>query len=330
MSAPLVLVDLETSVGIVGRSYMFCYTPMVLGPVAKLVETFGELLLGDKLSPLDIRLKLQGRLRLLGQQGLSGMALAGIDMAAWDALGVAAGMSLASLLGGQPRPIPAYHSCGMSAEEGSRADAEETLALGFDTIKFKVGHPEVAQDLAAIRAARDASGGRLKVMVDYNQSLDIASAIRRGQALDDEGLVWIEEPTTAEDYAGHAKIAAAIRTPVQIGENMWGPGDVTKALAAGAADCIMLDVMKIGGVTGWLQATALAEAGGLRVSSHLFPEISCQLLSITKSAQYLEYQDWVAPILQQPLVVTEGMARTSDQPGSGIDWDESAVSRYLV
>jgi mandelate racemase len=215
----------------------------------------------------------------------------------------------------------------MSGVEGSRADAEETAALGFDTIKFKVGHPDVAQDVAAIRVARDAG---LKVMVDYNQSLDIVSAINRGRLLDQEGLLWIEEPTTAEDYAGHARIAQALNTPIQMGENMWGPGDLAKALEAGASDCIMLDVMKIGGVTGWLAATALAEGRGVRVSSHLFPEISAHLLSVTRSAQFLEYQDWAAPILQEPLAVTKGQAQTPARPGVGLVWNEAVVSRHLV
>jgi mandelate racemase len=218
----------------------------------------------------------------------------------------------------------------MSDAKGSRADAEETLALGFDAIKFKVGHADVAGDLEAIQAAREISGGKLKVMVDYNQSLDIVSAIARGHILDGEGLVWIEEPTTAEDYQGHASIAAAINTPIQMGENMWGPGDLAKAITAKASDCIMLDVMKIGGVSGWLQAAALAQAGGLRISSHLFPEISAHLLSVTKGSQYLEYQDWVAPILERPLVVTKGLAQTPHEPGSGVRWNEEAVARYLL
>lgn len=327
MSAPLVLVDLETSEGITGRSYLFCYTALVLKPMVQLVRSLGELVTGDPVSPLDLNRKLQGRLRLLGQQGLAGMAVAGIDMAAWDAVAVAAGLPLASFLGGAPKPVPAYHSCGMSNVEGSRADAEETAALGFDAIKFKVGHADVAQDVAAIRTARDAG---LKVMVDYNQSLDIVSAIARGRVLDQEGLVWIEEPTTAEDYAGHARIASALHTPIQMGENMWGPGDLAKALEARACDCIMLDVMKIGGVTGWLAAAALAEGRGLRVSSHLFPEISAQLLSVTRSAQFLEYQDWAAPILAEPIIVTKGLAQTPARPGAGLAWNEEVVARHLV
>lgn len=327
VSAPLVLIDLETTDGITGRSYLFCYTAMVLKPVVQLVQSLGELLLGDKVAPQDLNRKLQARLRLLGQQGLAGMAVAGIDMAAWDAVASAANLPLATLLGGAPRPVPAYHSCGMSGADGSRADAEESAALGFDTIKFKVGHPDVARDIAAIRAARDAG---LKVMVDYNQSLDIVSAIRRGRLLDQEDLLWIEEPTTAEDYAGHAQIAAALTTPIQMGENMWGPADLAKALEARASDCIMLDVMKIGGVTGWLQAASLAEARGIRVSSHLFPEISAHLLSVTRSAQFLEYQDWAAPVLQEPIVVSEGLAQTPARPGAGLAWNEEVVSRHLL
>jgi len=327
-SAPLVLIDLETAEGVIGRTYLFCYTAFALAPVVQLVESLGALVAGDMVCPLDINRKLMGRLRLLGPQGLTGMAVAGIDMAAWDALAVAQDMPLARLLGGAPVSVPAYHSCGMGGVAGAAEDAEETARLGFGAIKFKIGYGEVRDDIAVIAAARKASG-KLQILVDYNQSLDVTGAIARAQALDGEGLVWIEEPTTADDYAGHAKIAAAAATPIQIGENMWGPTDFEKAIAAGASDHIMLDVMKIGGVTGWMKAAALAEVHGLRVSSHLFPEISAQLLSVTRTAHYLEYQDWVAPVLASPLQVKDGTAVAGSAPGTGIAWNEENIARWL-
>jgi mandelate racemase len=182
----------------------------------------------------------------------------------------------------------------------------------------------------ALRAARRAGGGRVAVVVDYNQSLSVPEAVARGRALAAEGPAWIEEPVTAEDLAGHARVARELETPVQTGENWWGPRDLARAIEAQASDLVMLDVMKIGGVTGWLRAAALAEAHGLPVSSHLFPEVSAQLLAVTPTAHWLEYQDWASPVLREPLRVEGGMALPSDRPGSGVEWDEAAVRRHLL
>jgi mandelate racemase len=328
-SAPLVLIDLETDGGVTGHAYLFCYTALALIPVKTLVESIGALVTGDALAPLDLFKKIQAKFRLLGATGLTGMAIAGIDMAAWDACARAAGLPLARLLGGTLSPVPAYHSCGMGGVEGAVFDANESVALGFSTVKFKIGYADVAGDIAAIRASRKAAPD-LAILVDYNQSLDVPAAIARADALADEGLVWIEEPTIADDYLGHAKIAAASTTPIQIGENMWGPSDLAKAIAAGASDYVMLDVMKIGGVTGWLRAASLAQTAGLRVSTHLFPEISTQLQCVTQTAHWLEYQDWAAPILAEPLRVENGMAIARDEPGTGISWNETAAAKYAV
>ena len=330
MSAPLVLIDLQTDAGVTGRTYLFCYTAFALVPVAKLVESFGELIKGDKLQPLEIFKKIQGRLRLLGPQGLTGMAAAGIDMAAWDALAVALGLPLASLLGGKPSPVAAYSSCAMAGVAGAETDVKEQVDRGFDAIKLKIGYADVAEDRKVLAAAQKAGGGKLKLLVDYNQSLDMTSAIARVTALDDLGLVWVEEPVTADDYNGNARIAAAVKTPIQIGENMWSPMDFEKAIAAGFVDGVMLDVMKIGGVTGWMKATALAEIHGLRVSSHLFPEVSAQLMSVTKGAQLLEWQDWVEPVLAEPLRVVNGVAQPSTVPGSGVAWNEANIAKCLI
>lgn len=328
-SAPLVLIDLLTEQGVTGHAYLFCYTPLALPAVVKMVEAITGLIAGDAASPLAVNAKLQAKFRLLGAQGLTGMAMAGIDMALWDAQARAAGLPLARLLGGALRPVPAYHSCGMGGVDGAREDAEETAAQGFSAIKLKVGYGNVAGDLAAIRAVRRTAPA-LDVMVDFNQSLDVPAAIARAHALEGEKLVWIEEPTIADDYVGHAKISAASRTPIQIGENMWGPSDLAKAIEANACDYIMLDVMKIGGVTGWMRAAAIAQGGGLRVSTHLFPEISAQLQCVTPGAHWLEYQDWAAPILAQPIQIKDGMAIIRDEPGSGVAWDEAVVKRHLV
>jgi mandelate racemase len=167
-------------------------------------------------------------------------------------------------------------------------------------------------------------------MSDYNQSLLVAEASRRAAALEDEGLYWIEEPTRADDYSGHARIRQDTETPVQIGENWWGPHDAAKSVEAGASDYAMPDAMKIGGVTGWLRAAALAEAAGIPLSSHLFPEISAHLLAVSPTRHWLEYVDWADPILEKPLEIEDGHASAPDAAGIGISWDEEAVQRYSV
>jgi mandelate racemase len=260
------------------------------------------------------------------------MAMAGIDMAAWDALAKSCEMPLVRLLGGQSSMIPAYNSCGlgMIGPERAAEEAQELLAEGFGAIKVRLGYQELKTDLEVVRAVRGAVGEEVVLTSDYNQSLSVAEASRRAAALDEEGLYWIEEPTRADDYSGHARIRRDTRTPVQIGENWWGPHDAAKSIEAGASDYVMPDAMKIGGVTGWLRTAALAEAAGIPLSSHLFPEISAHLLAVSPTRHWLEYVDWADPILEKPLEIEDGRASAPDAAGIGISWDDGAVQRYSV
>jgi len=191
---------------------------------------------------------------------------------------------------------------------------------GFKGVKAKIGYPTLDEDLAVARAIRSAVGPDVAVMVDYNQSLTVAEAKRRVAALDEEGIAWVEEPVQAEDYAGMAEVARAARTPIQAGENWWGPLEFSKAIAAGASDLVMPDAMKTFGVTGWRDIAALAAANARAGSSHLFCEVSAQLLCATPTAQWLEYMDWWTPVLARPLAIRDGMALPSDRPGSGVEW----------
>ena len=133
-----------------------------------------------------------------------------------------------------------------------------------------------------------------------------------------------------DDLAGQARIAAALRTPVQIGENLYGPRMVADAIAARAADYLMFDLMRIGGVTGWLRAAALAQAAAIPVSSHLFTEFSAHLMSVTPTAHWLEYMSWGDAVLEAPVAVNDGMICPSPAPGAGITWNEEGISRYAL
>jgi mandelate racemase len=328
-SAALVLIDLSTQEGISGQSYVRCYTPLALQPLVQLVANLQGVLNGASAAPLSVERTLLQHIRLLGSQGLTGMAMAGIDMALWDARAKACGVSLVTLLGGEPKPIPAYASLRAASPQRAASEAEEMRALGFTAIKVKIGHNDLAADLEMIRAVRRAIGDGATLMVDYNQSLSVVEAVNRVHVLDGEGVYWIEEPTRADDYAGHARIAAESRTPIQLGENWWGPHDMAKSIAACASDYVMLDVMKVGGVTGWLRAAALAEAAGLPVSSHTFPEFSVHLLGATPTGQWLEYLDYAGIILEEPVHIQSGYAMPSDRPGSGLAWNENAVQKFV-
>jgi mandelate racemase len=237
-----------------------------------------------------------------------------------------------SLWGGESRPIPAYNSTGLGlmGADATAAEAVELQEFGFSAVKLRLGYPTLEEDVAVTRAVREAVGDEVMVMSDYNQCLNTAEAIRRGHALDDEGLYWIEEPVRADDYEGCAAISGALKTAVQIGENFWSSHDVHKALAAKACDFIMPDAMKVGGATAWMRAAALAQAAGIPISSHLFPELSAHLLATAPTAHQLEYVDWANPVLREPLVIENGQAIIPDRPGHGMAWDEDAIAKLLL
>jgi mandelate racemase len=328
--SPLVLTDIVTDTGITGHSMVFTYTPAALKPTAELICNLEALVKGELLAPVEIEQKLAKRFRLLGTQGLVGIALAAVDMALWDVLTRVHGVPLVQLLGGAEKPLRPYGAVGYDGVEGCARAAESWATRGFTGIKAKIGYPTVQEDVAVVRAMRKAAGQEMLIMVDYNQCLTPTEAVGRLRVLDDEGLTWVEEPTLAHDYAGHALVAREARTPIQSGENWWGTLDMEHAIAAHASDLVMPDVMKIGGVTGWLRAAALAHAKGIQVSNHLWPEISARLLCCTPTAHLLEYADWWNPILAEPLRVEKGVAIVSDDAGTGVDWNEDAVHRFAA
>jgi mandelate racemase len=330
--APLLLIDLQAEEGVIGRSYLFGYQPFTLKPLQELVTAFGGMIAGDRVAPFDLDRKLRSNVKLLGPYHLAGMALAGLDMACWDALAVGVGLPLAELLGGSPGSLPAYNSNGLGIMPAAEVanEAAQLIAEGFHAIKIRLGRASAAEDLAAVRAVRSHIPSDALLMADFNQALSVNEALHRGRMLDGEGLVWIEEPVRADDLAGCARVAAELRTPVQIGENFTGVFQMLESLHLRASDFVMPDLQRIGGVSGWMRAAALAQAAGCEMSSHLFPEVSSHLLAVTPTSHWLEYVDWASPILEQPLEVRDGKALVPSRPGSGLVWNERAVERFRV
>jgi mandelate racemase len=158
----------------------------------------------------------------------------------------------------------------------------------------------------------------------------VPDALARGRALDQENIYWLEEPIRHDDYAGYKELKRALKTPIQIGENFSLPFGMEAALAAGAATYVMPDLERIGGVSGWRGAAARADEYGIKMSSHLFPEISAHLMTVTPTRHFLEYVDWADRIVREPLKIVDGQAIVPDRPGNGLVWDDAAVARYQV
>ena len=331
-AAPLLLVDVETEEGITGRTYLFCYVRAAAPAIVSLLSAVEAAVKGQRVVPAERWAQLAKQFRLIGVQGVVRMAMSAFDTACWDALAIAAHLPLVEYLGGARRPIPAYNSCGLGLmPTAALADeAEQLLEGGFGAVKLRLGYPTLEEDIAALHAVRARVPAAIRIMVDFNQALSVDEALKRGRALDGEGVYWIEEPIRHDDYRGAATLARELVTPIQIGENFSEPHSMAEALEMHACDYAMPDLERIGGVTGWRGAAALAAARTVPMSSHLFPEVSAHLLAVTPTAHWLEYVDWAGAIVEEPLAIVAGHAVIPARPGNGLAWNKEAVARYRM
>jgi len=331
-AAPLLLVDVETEEGITGRTYLFCYVRAAAPAIVSLLSAVEAAVKGQRVVPAERWAQLAKQFRLIGVQGVVRMAMSAFDTACWDALAIAANVPLVEYLGGARRPIPAYNSCGLGLmPTAALADeAEQLLEGGFGAVKLRLGYPTLEEDIAALHAVRARMPAAIRIMVDFNQALSVDEALKRGRALDGEGVYWIEEPIRHDDYRGAATLARELVTPIQIGENFSEPHSMAEALEMQACDYAMPDLERIGGVTGWRGAAALAAARTVPMSSHLFPEVSAHLLAVTPTAHWLEYVDWAGAIVEEPLAIVAGHAVIPARPGNGLAWNKEAVGRYRM
>ena len=328
---PLILIDLYTNEGIVGHSYLEPYLKQSARYIVPVIEELAEAAKGLPVAPFDAYRRGIGSLHLVGREGVSLIAVSGLDMAAWDALAKAADMPLAVFLGGTVGPVRAYNSNGLWLTPLDELAAEAAALVaegGFTGLKLRLGRDRLSDDLAAITAVRQAAGATVNLMCDFNQGLSLGDALVRCRALDDQGLYWFEEPISYDNIPGYSQLARELKTPVQLGENFYGPRLLYQAILAGAGDYVMPDLMRIGGVSGWLRAAAITGAAGIPMSTHLYPEIAAHLMRITDTAHWLEWQDWADPILSEPFQLEGGYLKVPDKPGQGIEWNEKAVAKY--
>ncbi len=330
--APLLLIDLHTNEGITGHAYLFCYRRSGMKAIAAMLQDAVDLVQGRAAQPLLLGALLARRLALIGNVGTVRMALSGLDVALWDANAKAAGLPLAAMLGSGPGRMRAYNSNGLGllGVRDTTAQVPALLKRGFTALKLRLGYPSLKEDLDVLHAVRALLPAGVQLMVDYNQGLTLQDALQRGRALQQHGVYWLEEPIRHDDWDGCATLARELEMPLQMGENLDGAKDVWRMIAHRACDFMMPDLARIGGVSGWVQAAAVCAAAGVDLSSHLYPEVSAQLLLASQTRHWLEYADWADAILETPLAIVDGHAVVGDTPGVGLRWNPDAVARYKV
>ena len=328
------LVDVATDEGITGSTYLWAYSEAGAGALRQVLVELAAVAVGeDPFFSARLWQRMWGRTTQWGHAGMAVVGMSAIDTAVWDIVGKALGAPLAHLLGAHTDRVPTYASGGLWLTDDLHAlahEAEGYVASGYRAVKMRLGRERMADDLAAVRAVRDAIGPDVTLMVDVNQGWTTDYTIRIGRHLEVFDLYWLEDPIPHDDLDGHARIATALDTPIATGEKMYAPQGIRALIERRACDIVMADVQRVGGVTGWMRAAALAEAWNLPICSHLFPEINVHLVAVAPTACYLETMPWASPLFQEQLELVDGTTPVPDRPGLGFTWDEAAVRRVRV
>jgi L-alanine-DL-glutamate epimerase-like enolase superfamily enzyme len=333
-SVGCVLVFLDTDEGLVGEGYTFTLSAERLDVLDALIKSLEPIVVGC--DPFDVEAIWRGMwndIHFIGRAGLTIFALSAIDTACWDIIGKATGKPLYKLFGGCRESIKTYASGGLwlslSVDE-LVAEAKGFIDQGFRAMKARLGKPNIDEDIERIAAIRDAIGPDIDLMADANQGLTVDHAIRLGRKLEEFKLVWFEEPVPTHDHEGHAAIAAALDTPIASGETEYTHQGIKRMIDAKAADILMPDLQRMGGLTEFRKVAALAEAHDIPVSPHIFSEQSLAIAGSAPNCNYLEYMPWFEPLYNEAMTVDEGMVAMPDRPGIGFTFNMDAVDRYRI
>nr|WP_294525947.1 mandelate racemase/muconate lactonizing enzyme family protein [uncultured Rhodopila sp.] len=331
---PVVILRLRTDSGIEGIGLTF-YAGKMTGSLRVAVEELAGLTIGeDPLRIEHIAAKLHAAADTCGPGGIFTLALSAIDIALWDIKGKALEQPLWKLLGGHRDRVPAYASGslrrGLTHDQAQKA-AETLVQKGFREMKTQMalpGNPPPSEEVRRVRVVREAIGPDIKLMCDINQRWRPEQAIDIGHRCEDIGLFWLEDVTTADDYAGLARVTAALKTPVAGGEYVWGIVPFRHMLEARSVDIVMIDICRAGGVTQWMKIAGMAEAFNLPVVSHVMPEMLVHLVAACPNGLTVEYMPWMLCLYEETPVLENGEMVLPDKPGLGLRFDEKAVARF--
>ena len=320
----IVALSVRTDEGVEGIGIAFAFGGLTRS-LAAAVQELAELTIGEDPARIeDTTAKLRRHASTFATSGIFLTALSSIDCALWDIRGKAAGQPLWKLLGGCRRRVPGYASGqlhrGLSNDDLAGA-AQRCLARGFRHIKFHLGldgDASPAQEVERARLVRDAVGPHVRLGCDVNERWSVGKAIDIGRRLEEIGLFWLEDPTSGDDYAGLARITAALSTPVMAGENNWGVAPFRLMLEARSVDVLMIDLMHVGGITPWMKIAAMAEAFNVPVVSHIMPEFQAQLVAAIPNGLMAEHKAWTWRLFDGVPEFADGDFILSDRSGHGL------------
>ena len=330
----VLVVRLETTGGAVGENLIFTLNNKRLAVLDEMVLSLAPLVEEMEATHSTAFWSAAWReINFVGHKGVPVMGISAVDGALWDLRGKMAGLPIHKLIGAARDRVPVYASAGLwlsASVDELQAEARGFVEQGFRAVKMRLGKPTAAEDAARVRAVREAVGPGVALMADANQQLDVNRAIRLGRMLEEFDLTWFEEPLPAYDLEGVARVAAALDTPIASGETEYTRYCFRTMLELKSADILMPDLQRVGGVTEFLRVGHMADAFDVPVSSHLFPEMSVQVLAALGNATWLEYMPWFAPLYETGLAIEDGHVPVPQGPGWGLALSEAATARFAV
>jgi L-talarate/galactarate dehydratase len=334
----IVPVEVETDDGATGLGVTY-FGGALTGSLKRAVEELGALCVGeDPVRVEAVTAKLRAAAGSAGPGGIFNLAISALDTALWDLRGKAFGQPLWKLLGGARERVPAYASGalmrGLSLDRVVRA-AATLKERGWREMKTQLALPgdtTPAKEVDRMRGVREAIGPDIKLMCDINQRWRPEQAIDIGKRVEDSGvgLFWLEDVTTADDFAGLARVSAALSTPVAGGEYVWGIVPFRHMVEARSVDVVMIDLVRVGGVTQWIKVAGMAESFNLPVVSHLIPEVHVHLIGAVPNGLTVEYMPWLTPLFEEVPRQQNGELAMPTAPGLGLNFNRATIDRYRV
>jgi L-talarate/galactarate dehydratase len=321
--------------GVQGIGFAVATRPALVKALAQTVEELGQSLVGTNSLEIEAaRARMKRAGGWVGPGGMLSMAISTLDIALWDSMGKTLGQPLYRLLGGYRDRVRAYASDALWYSlpiDVLQQSAQHHVSQGYDTLKLRLGHEARPEGEAArVRAVEEAVGPDVQIMVDAAESWNGAQAMAAGRALQEAGIVWLEDPVSHQDLAGLAHLAQSLDVPIAAGEHLYGLDPFQKTFDAHSVDIAIIDLARVGGITPWIKVAAMAEARGIPVAGHVIPEVHVHLLSAVPNGYLVEYMPRSEPIFMTRLKLEEGHLLAPQAPGLGVELDEAACEKYRV
>lgn len=330
--ANFVTLEVRTDSGPEGIGYSGFVNETMLKPLKATVDALAEQTIGE--DPQAVEAVGSKLLKFGGIGAPAGMvtsAAAAIDTALWDIKAKAAGLPLFRMLGAGSNRVQTYASGYLWREYDAKSLAITGAKLagdGFRAMKFRMGaEPRDREELNRMDFLRHAVGDEIDLMVDINQGWDVKRAIRMGREMEGQKLYWLEDPIHHQDFDGLRQIVDDLAIPITAGEYLYGIEPISQMLAKGAVDILMVDLLRVGGITSWMKAAHLAEGRSKPVVSHLAPEILAHCVVAAPNGLIVEHMPWAFPLFKEVPSVEDGEIVLSERPGLGLEFDHAAIDK---